>query len=57
VVRGVVELSWRDRVRAAGRDRARWSVVRRRTLLTETGKQGVEGGDPAGTSKAFCLIW
>jgi hypothetical protein len=33
------------------------AVVRQRTLLTETGVQGVQGGDPAGTSKAMCLIW
>jgi hypothetical protein len=31
--------------------------VRQRTLLTETGMQGVQGGDPVGTSKAMCLIW
>lgn len=48
VIRGVVELSWRARA-AAGR--------KRRALLTETGKQGVGGGDPVGTSKAMCLIW
>ena len=35
----------------------RVAVVRQRTLLTETGMQGVQGGDPAGTSKAMCLIW
>jgi hypothetical protein len=34
-----------------------WSVVRERTLLTKTGAHGVQGGDPAGTSKAMCLIW
>jgi hypothetical protein len=33
------------------------SVVRERTLLTETGMTGVEGGDPVGASKAMCLIW
>jgi hypothetical protein len=60
VIRGVVELSWRDEVRATRRGkrkRARWSVVQRRVLLTETGKAGVRGGDPAGTSKAMCLLW
>jgi hypothetical protein len=60
VIRGVVELSWRDRARAsrrATRKRARWSQVERRVLLTETGKTGVRGGDPVGTSKAMCLIW
>jgi hypothetical protein len=48
--------------RRAGRSRRargaqRVAVVRQRTLLTETGMQGVQGGDPAGTSKAMCLIW
>lgn len=33
------------------------NVVRERTLLTETGMKGVQGGDPAGLSKAMCLIW
>jgi hypothetical protein len=58
VTRGIVELSWRDEVRASRRGkRARWAVVQHRVLLTETGKTGVRGGDPAGTSKAMCLIW
>ena len=48
VIRGVVELSWRDRAKASRK---------RRALLTETGKRGVDGGDPVGTSKAMCLIW
>ncbi len=37
--------------------RRRSGVVRERTLLTETGVKGVQGGDPAGLSKAMCLIW
>jgi hypothetical protein len=65
VMRGIVELEWRDEVQAARRARRsrkarraqRVEVVRERTLLTETGMQGVQGGDPAGTSKAMCLIW
>jgi hypothetical protein len=71
VMRGVVELQWRDEVQAArksGRSRRarrqrkarrsqRVAVVRERTLLTETGMKGVQGGDPAGLSKAMCLIW
>ena len=67
MMRGVVELEWRDEVgsvrrhaRPQGRKahRAqRVAVVRQRTLLTETGIQGVQGGDPAGTSKAMCLIY
>ena len=57
VLRGIVELTWRRR---EARDRgrvARWSVVRRRALLTETGMTRVQGGDPNGTSKAMCLLW
>lgn len=59
VIRGIVELSWRDQVLSSRhrRKRARFSVVQRKALLTETGKSGVRGGDPAGTSKAMCLIW
>jgi hypothetical protein len=65
VMRGVVEFEWRDEVGSARRARRsrkahraqRVAVVRQRTLLTETGMQGVQGGDPAGTSKAMCLIW
>jgi hypothetical protein len=71
VMRGVVEFEWRDQVGSArksrkarkarkarkGRGAQRVAVVRQRTLLTETGMQGVQGGDPAGTSKAMCLIW
>jgi hypothetical protein len=71
VMRGVVELQWRDLVQAARKSRRarksrghrrarraqRVAVVRERTLLTETGKKGVQGGDPAGLSKAMCLIW
>jgi hypothetical protein len=65
VMRAVVELEWRDGVQSARRARKsrrahrsqRVAVVRQRTLLTETGMEGVQGGDPAGTSKAMCLIW
>jgi hypothetical protein len=59
VIRGVVELSWRARPESSRkrRKRAGWSVVHRQALLTETGKKGVDGGDPVGTSKAMCLIW
>jgi hypothetical protein len=38
-------------------DEGRSGVVRERTLLTETGMKGVQGGDPPGLSKAMCLIW
>jgi hypothetical protein len=80
VMRGVVELEWRDSAAAAKRARRnriarkrqrdrsahrrrharraqRNAVVQRRTLLTKTGMKGVQGGDPAGLSKAMCLIW
>ena len=84
VMRGVVELQWREPAQTArkarkarqgapraprppapargrGRrfllDERRRRVVRERTLLTETGMKGVQGGDPAGLSKAMCLIW
>lgn len=71
VMRGVVEVEWRDQVggarkarkaRKAGKGRRarkaqRVAVVKQRTLLTETGMKGVQGGQPAGTSKAMCLIW
>jgi hypothetical protein len=67
VMRGVVELEWRRHVPTARRGKARKrrgarraqrvEVVRKRTLLTKTGMKGVEGGDPAGLSKAMCLIW
>ena len=32
-------------------------VVRAISRTTETGIRGVDGGDPAGTSKAMCLIY
>ena len=87
VMRGVVELQWREAAQTArkarkarkgrrarhgrrghrrqhasqGRrfllDERRSAVLRERTLLTETGMKGVQGGDPAGLSKAMCLIW
>jgi uncharacterized membrane protein len=41
-----------------GRKKASTSrVVRSVTRATETGISGVDGGDPAGTSKAMCLIY
>jgi hypothetical protein len=71
VMRGIVELEWRDQLQAARKSRKargnrrlrrvrraqRVAVVRQRTLLTETGVKGVQGGEPAGLSKAMCLIW
>jgi hypothetical protein len=46
----------RKRAKAAD-PRARFAIAKQRTLLTKTGLEGVDGGDPAGTSKAMCLIW
>ena len=47
----------RSRPRRRARRSQRAAVVRERTLLTKTGMKGVQGGDPAGLSKAMCLIW
>jgi hypothetical protein len=46
-MRAVVEFQWRERSR----------VVRSVSRVTQTGVRGVAGGDPAGTSKAMCLIY
>jgi hypothetical protein len=65
-VRGVVEFQWRKRLgprpskRVGSQSRGKGSqsrVVRSVTRVTETGISGVHGGDPAGTSKAMCLIY
>jgi hypothetical protein len=68
LMRGSVEFEWRalQRPKAAKRDtwsatilpkpRPRWTVARRGSIMTRTGIKGVDGGDPAGTSKAICLI-
>ena len=70
-MRAIVEFQWRrPRQRAArqGRSKRRLMVIRRGkasrgavvrsvTRTTETGIVGVDGGDPAGTSKAMCLIY
>jgi hypothetical protein len=53
------KLHWKHaakRSHASGR-RAHYTVVKRQTILTKTGYEGVDGGDPPGTSKAMCLIW
>jgi hypothetical protein len=47
----------RSRPLRKARRSQRAAVVRERTLLTKTGMKGVQGGDPAGLSKAMCLIW
>jgi hypothetical protein len=67
-MRALVEFQWRrhgsrrrlKRVRRFDlRDRRAFPsrVVRSVTRATETGIEGVDGGDPAGTSKAMCLIY
>jgi hypothetical protein len=68
-MRALVEFQWRKpgralerrpslKRRAALRPRASHTrVVRSVTRATETGIRGVDGGDPAGTSKAMCLIY
>jgi hypothetical protein len=52
---------WSHAVAAAAKrkadPRARYAIAKQRTLLTQTGLAGVDGGDPPGTSKAMCLIW
>jgi hypothetical protein len=71
-MRAVVEFQWRRTDRQVARLR-RWKrrlkfdmkgpsaspsrVARAVTRTTETGIAGVDGGDPAGTSKAMCLIY
>jgi hypothetical protein len=47
----------RSRKHRRARRSQRAALVRERTLLTKTGMKGVQGGDPAGLSKAMCLIW
>ena len=60
-MRAHVEFEWRRkpaRKLGAKPSRARGGrVVRSLIRSTETGVQGVQGGDPAGTSKAACLIY
>ena len=58
-MRAIVEFEWRKRsaVGSARRKGFRSRVVRAVSRTTETGIRGVDGGDPAGTSKAMCLIY
>jgi hypothetical protein len=61
-MRAIVEFEWRKRIavgsgHSARGKRFRSRVVRSLTRTTETGIRGVDGGDPAGTSKALCLIY
>ena len=57
VLRGVVEFHWRGlhRGKKGGR-KASWKLTRHDTQLTRTGVEGVDGGDPPGTSKAMCMV-
>jgi hypothetical protein len=57
-MRAVVEFEWRRPARSHAHDRgASRRVVRSVSRVSETGIRGVAGGDPAGTSKAMCLIY
>ena len=63
-MRGMVDFQWRARKRRRHRrylrqrsHRARWVIARRRTKQTRSGVQAVTGADPAGISKALCLIY
>jgi hypothetical protein len=58
-MRAIVEFQWRKprRPHTAARKGRRSRVVRSVSRATETGIGGVDGGDPAGTSKAMCLIY
>ena len=59
-MRAHVEFEWRAKQIPAAKRAARGTrpkVVRSLLRTTETGIQGVEGGDPAGTSKTACLIY
>jgi hypothetical protein len=55
--KGVKRFRARPVKRHAGAARGPWRVVRTNTRTTQTGVQGVHGGDPVGTSKAMCLIY
>src|SRR4051794_1683381 len=62
-MRGMVDFQWRARKRRRHRrlhrrsHKARWVVARRRTRPTRSAVQAVSGSDPAGISKALCLIY
>jgi hypothetical protein len=62
-MRGMVDYQWRLRKRRRRRSlrplphKARWVVARRRTKPTRSGVRAVSGSDPAGISKALCLIY
>ncbi|HEV2875211.1 MAG TPA: hypothetical protein VGW14_08685 [Thermoleophilaceae bacterium] len=58
-MRALVEFEWRrpKPTHDAGRKGRHSRVVRTVSRATETGIRGVDGGDPAGTSKAMCLIY
>ena len=59
-MRGRVDFQWRKRRhrrRHQRSHRARWRVARRLTRPTRSGVRAVVGADPAGISKALCLIY
>jgi hypothetical protein len=56
ILRGSVEFHWRALEQGKGARRASWKLARRSTMLTRSDVQGVDGGDPPGTSKAMCMV-
>jgi hypothetical protein len=56
VLRGLAEFHWRGLHRSKQARKASWKLTRQVTELTRTGVEGVDGGDPPGTSKAMCMV-
>jgi hypothetical protein len=56
VMRGVVQFHWRGLRKDKGARKASWKLTRHQTVMTRTGVEGVDGGDPPGTSKAMCMV-
>jgi hypothetical protein len=56
ILRGTVEFQWRTRRKRKGARKARWTIARRRVLLTSTRAKGVDGASPKETAKAMCAI-
>ena len=54
-LRGRVDFKWKARRERAGKP-DRWVVVKRRQRFTRRGLEGVDGGDPPGTSERRCRI-
>jgi hypothetical protein len=56
VLRGIVQFHWRGLHKPKRARKASWRLTRHETQLTRTGVEGVDGGDPPGTSKAMCMV-